>query len=78
MEGFNVHQISKNSQTTYTCMCIITIDSQDTNQCHMSYAMLNFSSPDQKFSEHKPMSHVICNVKFFQPGLEIRREPTKP
>ena len=56
-----------------TCMCIITIKSQDRNQCVTIHAMSNFSSPDQKFSEQKETCDVMWHIDFFQPGLEIRR-----
>jgi hypothetical protein len=39
----------------------------------MSCAMLNFSSPDQKFSEQDSIVHSTSNVKFFQPGSEIQK-----
>jgi hypothetical protein len=39
----------------------------------MSCAMLNFSSPDQKFSEQDSIVHSTYNVKFFQSGSEIQK-----
>ena len=35
--------------------------------------MLNFSSPDQKFSEQLETLNNTSHIKFFQPGLKIRK-----
>ena len=43
-----------------TCMCIITIKSQDRNQCVTIHAMSNFSSPDQKFRNTNPHTRACA------------------
>ena len=38
-----------NPQSTYTCMCMLIMNSQDRLRHVTIHAISNFSSPDQKF-----------------------------